>query len=119
VTLRSGTTCNGTINQLDVLDVRNLSAPVLKRTVGLLNPHGLSKEGNKLFICDGTGGLKLFDVTNPETPKLVQQVTGLETLDVIAFGGRAIVVAKDGLYQFNYTNDNSITQLSKLAIQKQ
>jgi hypothetical protein len=119
VTLRSGTTCNGTINQLDVLDVSNLSAPVLKRTVTMTNPFGLAKDGDQLFICDGASGLKLFDVSNPEAPKLVKQVSGLETFDVIAFGGRAIVVAKDGLYQYRYTADNNITQLSKLSIQKQ
>jgi hypothetical protein len=118
VTLRTGTTCAGNINQLDVLDVSNLSAPSLKKTVMMSNPHGLSKDGDKLFICDGTAGLKLYDVSTPVAPKLVQQVQGLETFDVIAMGGRAIVVAKDGLYQFDYSSGNNISQISKLAIQK-
>lgn len=117
VTLRTGTTCNGNINQLDVLDVSNLSAPSLKKTVMMSNPHGLSKDGDKLFICDGTAGLKLYDVSTPSNPKLLQQVDGLETFDVIAMGGRAIVVAKDGLYQFDYSG-NSVSQISKLSIQK-
>ncbi|MBB1282946.1 hypothetical protein HRH25_01075 [Flavisolibacter sp. BT320] len=118
VTLRTGTTCAGNINQLDILDVSNLSAPSLKKTVMMSNPHGLSKDGDKLFICDGTAGLKLYDVSTPVAPKLVQQVQGLETVDVIAMGGRAIVVAKDGLYQFDYSSGNNISQISKLAIQK-
>lgn len=118
VTLRTGTTCAGNINQLDILDVSNLSAPSLKKTVTMSNPHGLSKDGDKLFICDGAAGLKLYDVSTPVAPKLVQQVQGLETFDVIAMGGRAIVVAKDGLYQFDYSGGNTISQISKLSIQK-
>jgi hypothetical protein len=117
VTLRSGTTCNSTINQLDVLDVTNLSHPVLKKTVQMDNPHGLAKDGDRLFICDGKSGLKLFDASVPTSPKLVKQVTGIETFDVIAFDGRAIVVAKDGLYQYAYGNGNNLTQLSKISIE--
>lgn len=117
VTLRSGTLCNSTINQLDVLDVSNLSAPKLKTTVQMTNPHGLAKDGNKLFICDGKSGLKLYDASTPTAPQLVRQVPGIETFDVIAFDGRAIVVAKDGLYQYAYGSDNRLTQLSKISIE--
>lgn len=117
VTLRSGTTCNTTINQLEILDVTNLSAPVLKKTVPMTNPHGLAKDGNKLFICDGKSGLKLYDASTPTAPQLVKQVSGIETFDVIALDGRAIVVAKDGLYQYAYTSDNNLTQLSKISIE--
>jgi hypothetical protein len=117
VTLRAGTTCNGTINQLDVLDISNLPAPVLRKTVPMSNPHGLAKDGNKLFICDGKEGLKLYDATEPTAPQLTKHIPGLETFDVIAFGGNAIVVAKDGLYQFAYSNNAALSQISKLPIE--
>lgn len=117
VTLRAGTTCNGTINQLDVLDISNLSAPVLRKTVPMVNPHGLAKDGNQLFICDGKEGLKLFDATEPTAPQLKKQVSGMETFDVIAIAGKAIVLAKDGLYQFSYGNNATLSQLSKLPIE--
>jgi hypothetical protein len=117
VTLRAGTTCNGTINQLDVLDISNLSAPVLRKTVPMSNPYGLSKDGNLLFICDGKEGLKLYDATEPAAPQLTKHISGLETFDVIAFGGNAIVVAKDGLYQFTYSNGAALSQISKLPIE--
>jgi hypothetical protein len=117
VTLRSGTTCNATINQLDVIDVSNLSTPLLRKTVQLTNPHGLAKDGNKLFICDGKAGLKLFDASTPTAPQMVNQIPGIETFDVIALDGRAIVVAKDGLYQYDYSNGNNLMQLSKITIE--
>jgi hypothetical protein len=118
VTLRSGTACNGFTNQLEVIDVTNLSSPVLKKTVPMTNPHGLAKDGDKLFICDGKSGLKMYDASTPTDIKLVKQVADLETFDVIAFGGRAIVVAKDGLYQYDYSNGNNLAPISKLAIEK-
>lgn len=116
VTLRSGTTCNGIINQLEVIDIANLSSPVLKATVPMASPHGLSKDGNTLFVCDGTEGLKMYNATTPTAPQLVKQLKGLETFDVIATDGRAIVVAKDGLYQYTY-NGSNLAQVSKLPIE--
>lgn len=115
VTLRSGTTCNGTLNQLDVLNISNLSSPSLVKTVAMSNPHGLAMDGNRLLVCDGKAGLKLYDISSPENPKLLKQIQGLETYDVVALQGTAIVVAKDGLYQFSYSN-NSLSQRSKLSI---
>ena len=118
VTLSSGNTCQGNINELDVIDISNLSSPVLKKTYSLTNPHGLSKDGNYLFICDGSDGLKIYNANNPVNIQLIKQIKELETYDVIAMNGRAIVVAKNGLYQYNYSNPDNITQISKISISK-
>lgn len=116
VTLRSGTVCNGFANQLEVLDIDNLLQPSLVKTYPMTNPHGLSKDGNLLFICDGADGLKMYDATNPEALQLITTINGIETYDVIAYNNRALVVAKDGLYQFDYSNRANIKQLSKLTL---
>lgn len=117
VTLRSGTTCNGSaVNQMDVLNVSNLASPYRVSTVAMTNPHGLAKDGNKVFVCDGTDGLKVYDATNKQMPVLQKHITGLETFDVIALEGRATVVAKDGLYQYSYDGSNALSFLSKLSI---
>lgn len=118
VTLRSGTQCTGFTNQLDVLTLNSLTNPSLLKTYQLTNPHGLSKDGNTLFICDGKDGLKVYNAASPASLQLIKQIPGLETYDVIAFNNNAIVVANDGLYQFNYADLNNIIQVSKLSIQK-
>src|SRR5690606_2577958 len=41
VTLRSGTTCEGFSNQLEVLDISNLASPSLVKVYPMHNPHGL------------------------------------------------------------------------------
>lgn len=117
VTLRSGNFCNNQINQLDVIDISNLSAPKLKKTFAMKNPHGLAKDGNKLFICDGADGLKMYDASSPESLQIMQKIAGIETFDVIAFNGKAIVVARDGLYQYDYSG-GTLNLLSKIPVQK-
>jgi hypothetical protein len=118
VTLRSGTACQGFTNQLEVLDISQITQPSLLKTYSLTNPHGLAKDDNLLFICDGKDGLKLYDATDVNSLKLIKTISGLETYDVIAFNNIAIVVANDGLYQFDYSDSNNIKQISKITIQK-
>jgi hypothetical protein len=116
VTLRSGTACEGFTNQLDVLDISNLTNPTLIKTYQLTNPHGLAKDGNTLIICDGRDGLKFYNASDVRNLTLQKQVTGLDTYDVIAINGWALVVAKDGLYQYDYSSVNNVNLLSKLSI---
>lgn len=118
VTLRSGTTCQGFTNQLDILDLSSISTPTLVKTYQMKNPHGLSKDGTTLFICDGTDGLKIYNAANPSSLQMIRQITGIEPYDVIAWSGHAIVVAKDGLYQYDYSNLNDIQLQSKINLAK-
>lgn len=116
VTLRTGTSCGGNVNQLEVVDITNVTSPSLIKTYSLSNPFGLGKEGNILFICDGKDGVKVYDATDANDLKLLKKIDGMETYDVIAFNSRALVVAKDGLYQFDYSNINNIRLLSKIGL---
>ena len=118
VTLRSGTACAGFTNQLDVLNIQNLESPTLVKSIALTNPHGLSKDGNLLFICDGSAGLKVFNAADFNHIEQVSTVAGFETYDVITFNKLAIVVATDGLYQYNYDNPANLKLLSKISITK-
>lgn len=116
VTLRSGTPCRGFTNQLDVLDITNLSSPALVKTYQMNNPHGLSKDGNTLIICDGADGLKFYNASDVRNLSLQKHITGLNTYDVIAINGWALVVAKDGLYQYDYSSLSNVTLLSKMSV---
>jgi hypothetical protein len=118
VTLRSGTACQGFNNQLEVLHLNNITNPSLLKVYSLTNPHGLSKDGNMLFICDGADGLKIYNATNVLDLKLVKQISGMETYDVIAYNSIALVVARDGLYQYDYSNPSDIRLLSKISLSK-
>lgn len=119
VTLRSGTQCQGFTNQLEVLNIANLTQPSLLKIYPMTNPHGLSKDSDLLFICDGKDGLKVYDAKDANNMQLQKTISGMETYDVIAQNDLAIIVAKDGLYQFDYSDKNNIKQLSKISLTQQ
>ncbi|MDB5232085.1 MAG: repeat-containing protein [Chitinophagaceae bacterium] len=102
ITLRSGTACHGVINTLDILDIHNLASPVLLKSYNQTNPHGLSKDGNLLFVCDGAAGLKVYNASNISNLGLLKQFDNIEAFDVIAMNGLALCVAKNGLYFIDY-----------------
>ena len=116
VTLRSGNVCDGFNNELDVVDVKDPSRASLLMVYPMKNPHGLSKDGNLLFICDGDAGLKIYDARNVFDLKLLATVEGLETYDVIAWNGLAIVTAKGGLFQYDYSDPSNPKLLSKTIV---
>lgn len=116
VTLRSGSFCTGTNNQLDVVNVQNVLAPTLTKSYPMSNPHGLAKDGPLLFVCDGKDGLKVFDATNPSNIKQLKHVKDLETYDAIAWNNNLILVASDGIYQYTYSSGADLKQVSKIGI---
>ena len=118
VTLRTGTFCEGTSNQLDIVNVQNLNAPVLIKSYPLSNPHGLAKDGNTLFICDGKDGLKVYDATVASNLKLMHHLKGMETYDAIAWNKRLLLVTQTGLRQYDYSDLNQIRLLSTISINR-
>ncbi|MBE7174144.1 MAG: hypothetical protein INR73_26450 [Williamsia sp.] len=118
VTLHAGTNCGGASNELNVIDVQNILKPNLVKTYQLTKPTGLSKDGDLLFICDGSDGVKLFNAADPAGLKLLQQIQCTDPYDVIAANKRALVVTKEGLNQYDYSNINQIKLLSSFSIRQ-
>ncbi len=116
VTTRMGTTCAGTINQLDVIDITDLFNPYTVATFPMVNPHGLGIDGNRLFICDGSAGLKVFDATVPANSgnQLIQAFSSIQATDVIPYNNTAIVIGENGLYQYDYSDPTNLNLLSTI-----
>lgn len=103
-------------NQLDVIDVSNPASPVLKKTYPMDSPYGLGIDNKKLFICEGTGGLKTFDANDVMNIKQLQHFKEMNAFDVIPLNNTLMLIGKDGLYQYDYSNPNSLKLLSKIAV---
>lgn len=120
VTLRSGTECQNFNNQLDVVDVTTLTEPKLLATHPMHNPHGLSKWGDALLICENDEGLKIFDASDWAKigDRLLSQAKGFNAYDVITIGSRelAIVIGQDGLHQFDISNPAQPVELSRIGV---
>jgi len=120
VTLRTGTNCGGNLNTLDVVNIKNINSPKIVMTYGLNNPHGLGKDGDLLFICDGSAGLKVYDASDPKliTSHLIYSYPNIRAYDVIPIGNLLVLIGDDGLYQYNYSNIQNITLLSSILAVK-
>ncbi|MEQ8477132.1 hypothetical protein [Fulvivirga sp.] len=118
VTLRSGTECQGFTNQLEVIDISDLTSPQLLYTYEMFNPHGLGKDGDALFICDGTDGLKVYDASDNSkiTDNLLAHYQSIQAFDIIPFNNVAMMIGEDGLYQYDYSDLSNIKFLSHINI---
>lgn len=115
VTIHDGTTCNGTFNQLDIIDIRNLPAASLRKSYPMTKPKGLSVAGNYLYLCDD--GLKVFDKTDALKLNELAHIRGLATYDVIALDDTHIlVVGDDGFYQYDVTNPKAPKEISRISV---
>jgi hypothetical protein len=116
VTLRAGNACQGTLNQLDVINVKNLSQPYLIESYDMQSPQGLGKDGNTLFVCDGSDGIKVYDVQNTPNLGLIHQIKDVNAFDAIPWAGNLIVSAEDGIHQYDYSDLHNIKSLSTIHI---
>lgn len=118
VTLRSGTECQGFTNQLEVIDISNLTSPQLVKTYPMTNPHGLGIDENILFICDGDDGLKAFDATDVNTidQHLIAHHKNINAVDVIPLDNILMMIGEDGIFQFDYSNPQDISLLSHIPV---
>ncbi|HEX9650690.1 MAG TPA: hypothetical protein VGA21_09020 [Cyclobacteriaceae bacterium] len=118
VTLRSGSECEGFTNQLDVLDIADLSNPFLLKTYPMQNPHGLSIDGDILFITEGDFGMKVFNAAdrNDIDNHLLDAITNVHGFDVIAFNQKAILIGEDGLYIYNYSDPTNLETCGFISV---
>ena len=110
VTLRDGTICEGFINQLDVIDIRNLTNPKLVKTYPMTHPIGLAVRDDLLMICDDHAGLKIYDKQDVNAIDAHQLATiSRSVTDVIAlpYNDLILVIGPDGFYQYDLDRSDS------------
>lgn len=118
VTLRSGNRCGNWQNVMEVIDLKNIMSPVLVKSYSMSEPYGLGIDNKTLFVCDGQAGLKIYNATDPLRIDLnmIKQYNDLKALDVIPYKNVLIMIAADGIYQYNYSDLQNVKQLSKIPI---
>jgi len=118
VTLRSGNNCNNQQNLLEVIDISSIKNPYLVKSYPMFNPHGLGTDGDLLFVCDGTAGLKIYDKSDPLAiiTSQIAYYPDFDTYDVIPMNGILMLVGKDGIYQYDYSDPENIIQISHITI---
>ncbi|MBN9298068.1 MAG: hypothetical protein J0I41_13725 [Filimonas sp.] len=114
ITLKAGTPCSGVVNQLEIVDISNFQSIKQVKTYQMKHPAGLSKDGNTLFVCDDTDGLKVFNAVDVNNVAQIAQLKNFTPKDIIASGGKGLVIANEGFYMIDYTNLSNIHVTGKL-----
>ena len=78
-------------------------------------PYGLGIRENRLFICDGASGLKVYDKTNINELTPLNHFKDIVTFDVIPLESHLIMVGDEVLYQYEYVEDG-IRLLSQIGL---
>jgi hypothetical protein len=121
-TLRGGTDCGGSLSQLDIIDISDIYSPHQVGEAQLTNPYGLglsNVDPNILYVCDGYSGLKAFDIAEGGWGiQTKMEMETIDALDVIADeNANLIVLARDGIYQFDASNPTELVQKSVITVQ--
>jgi len=118
VTLRSGNLCGETNDQLDVINISDLSNPSLVRSYAMENPYGLGIDNKTLFVCDGNAGLKIFDADDVMkiSENQIAEFPSIQAFDVIPVNNLLMLIGKDGLYQYDYSDLKNIRLVSSVTI---
>jgi len=86
----------------------------------LFNPHGLSVRDNNLYICEGAGGLKVFenDNLNNITGNKIEEINSIHAFDIISLGSdHQLVIGSDGLYQYDSTDPSDLKEISRISVE--
>lgn len=120
VTVHSGDFCGQDVDQLMIIDVKDVKKPFPIVTYTMTRPMGLGIDNNTLFVCDD--GLKVFNATDPLTimtnENRLAHFKNVNGFDVIPLGNVLMMIAEDGIYQYDYSDVKDIKLLSKLPIGK-
>ncbi|WP_297696142.1 hypothetical protein [uncultured Eudoraea sp.] len=115
VTLRGGNNCGATESGLFIVDISDLTSPVLATSYAMDEPYGLGIKDNKLFICDGKSGLKIYDKTDIENLVSLNHYENIITFDVIPMNESLIMIGDEILHQYRYL-DNDIELISSMNL---
>lgn len=116
VTIHSGNNCGQDRNDLIIIDVKDPTKPKQLVAYGMTKPMGLGIDNKTLFVCDD--GLKVYNATNPLTimANELAHYEGMEGYDVIPFNKVLMMIAEDGIYQYDYSDIQNIKPLSFLPV---
>lgn len=118
ITLRVGRCRGGSVNQLDVVDVKNPKRSKLLHSLVLEQPRGLAVTDNWLYLCN-KDKLELYSIGLDKSVKIQSTFPIPAAYDVLYQKDRKVisVVAQDGIYQLAKKNGQLIL-LSKIQVKR-
>jgi len=106
VTLRGGNFCGATESGLYIIDITTIETPELMVIYPMDEPYGLGVKDDKLFVCDGASGLKVYNKSDIPDLEQLNHFEDIVTFDVIPLDNQLLMVGDEVLYQYEYLNDD-------------
>lgn len=113
-TLNSTGPCGGGFSQLVVYNIKDITKPLLQRTLALAGPHGLGISDSALYVCEGQSGLNVYNIRNTYDPRLLRTITGETFYDVIPYGNILICQVSNGIALYDISNRHQPVFLSRI-----
>jgi len=109
-TIRSGRQCHRSkeVNRLLVINVADPANPYTIRELNMNYPGGLGYDGNTLFVCDGTEGVRVFDISIEGIPVPIGTIEGIDAMDLITDNGSLIVSTPNSFSFYDYSDRENI-----------
>lgn len=114
ITVRGGSSCGAIEDQVNVIDVTDISNPTLLSTTLLDQPYGLGIRNDVLYVCCGTNGLKVFNAVNSSNLTL-ENTYNEDVKDVIPLNSHLIVVGTNKIIQYNYGANFTLIPISEIS----
>lgn len=110
-TLNSSGPCGVGLDQLEIIDISDISNPHNVNIISMDSPKGLGISSNLLFVCDS--GIKVYSIENPADPVYLR-TEDVDANDVIPIDNMLLVTANSGLYIYSFNTNGELTLLSTI-----
>jgi len=119
VTLRSGNTCGGGTDVLDIIDISDPYSPKLLASYNMAGPYGLGIVDTLLFVTEGELGMKVYNARDPHQLVTLDTALDVQGFDVIPVREQNLlmVIGKDGFAQYDYSDPFNLKLLSTINVQ--
>ena len=121
ITLRGGNACGSNVNRLDVVKLSSdYKTSTLEASYPMTGPYGLGIDDEILFVCDGSDGLKVYNVDDKLNidDHQIARFPSIKTYDVIPFDNYLFMIGDGGFYQYDYSDLQNIHQISLIPVKK-
>lgn len=120
VTLRTGdfSECPGDDNELLVIDISQDEYVEEVQEILMESPYGMSLIGNKLYVGEGTNGMKVFDASDRRNLTLLNTDQSVTAYDVLSHPNRSdvlLIASPDGLIQYQLGINSDLLLISNIS----
>nr|WP_321235676.1 hypothetical protein [uncultured Psychroserpens sp.] len=112
ITVRGGNSCGAIEDQINVIDISDINAPIEYSTYFLSSPYGLGIKDQILYVCNEEG-INVFDAQNPND-MILENTYESSSKDVIPLASHLITVGENVIHQYNYVDDFGLELISTI-----